>query len=183
MTTTRARTLVLNWQLRSTQLTENLNEKLVKALQKTRFSKDGSLLTFGVESPLLREEIEARLKRNGIFADASFQRDIVRMPVEAFVEFLDELLPAAVKEEVRARLVKDKQLPDKSFKALAKGVLGKLGEKVMGEIGKELAGDLVKGAGEVAGPAAERVSEFISGLLQGKAKQAVDFVQPGEFIA
>jgi hypothetical protein len=183
LTTTRTRSLVLNWQLRSAQLAENLDGRLIKSMQKTRFSKDGSFLTFGVESPLLREEIEARLKRNGVFADASFQKDIVRMSVEAFVEFLDELLPDDVKEDVRKLLIKDKQLPDKSFKALAKGVLGKLGEKVMGEIGKEVAGDVVAGAGAIAGPAAERVSNFIAGLLQGKGEQAADAIQPGEFFA
>ena len=55
------------------------------ALKKTRFSKDGTLLTFGIESPLLKEEVTARLKRKGIFADAAFSRELVKLPVEAFV--------------------------------------------------------------------------------------------------
>jgi hypothetical protein len=64
----------------------------VVALKKTRFSNDGKLLTFGVESPLLKEEITARLKRKGVFPDASFSKELVKLPVDAFVEFLDEIV-------------------------------------------------------------------------------------------
>ena len=181
ITPARARALVLNWQLRSADLARDLKDKLVVALQKTRFAKDGTLLTFGVESPLLREDITARLKRIGVYADSSFQKDLVRLPVEAFVEFLDTLLLDAVKMEVRRRLVRDKQLPDKSFKALATGVLTKLGEKVVGEVAKDFAGDIVEKAGDFAKPAAERVGGFIIGLLRGDADGAAGSVEPGEF--
>src|SRR5216684_3840683 len=143
ITPTRARSLVMNWQLRSTPAQSDLRQAIVNALKKTRFSKDGTLLAFGVESPLLKEEVAARLKRKGIFPDASFARELVKLPVKAFVEFLDEILDDETKKAVRATLVKDKQLPDKSFKALATGVLAKLGEKVAGEAGKEIAGDVV----------------------------------------
>jgi len=88
----------------------------VNALKKTRFSKDGTLLAFGVESPLLKEEVAARLKLKGIFPDASFARELVKLSVEAFVEFLDEILDDDTKKAVHSTLVKDKQLPDKSFK-------------------------------------------------------------------
>jgi hypothetical protein len=143
---------------------------LREALQRTRFSKDGTLLTYGIESPLLKEEVIARLKAKGVFADASFTRDIVRMPVDAFVEFLDELIDADTKKEFVIRLTKDKQLPDKSFKALAIGVLGKLGEKVAGEVGKEVAADVV-GA---ATPIAKEFGSFLTGLLREKGEQAAE---------
>ena len=117
MTTARARNLILNWQLRSTAVQTDLRQAIVDALGKTRFSKDGTLLTFGIESPLLKEEISARLRRKGVFSDASFSRELVKLPVEAFVEFLDEIVDEGTKKAVRATLVKDKQLPDNSFKA------------------------------------------------------------------
>jgi hypothetical protein len=183
ITPARTRTLVLNWQLRSADLARDLTDKLISVLQKTRFGKDGSFLTFGVESPLLREEIIARLKRRGVFADASFQKDLVRLPVDAFVEFFDDLLPIEVKTEVRERLIRDKQLPDKSFKALAIGVLGKLGEKVIGEVAKDLAGGIVEGAGKhLVEPAADRVGAFLTGLLRGDTSKAVDAIEHGEFL-
>jgi hypothetical protein len=130
ITPARARSLIMNWQLRTTPQQGDLRQAIVAALKKTRFTKDGTLLTFGVESPLFKEDIMARLKRKGVFADASFSKELVKLPVESFVDFLDEIVDEETKKEVRSTLVKDKQLPNTSFKALATGVLAKLGEKV-----------------------------------------------------
>lgn len=168
VTPAKVRSLLLNWQLRDPQWRDDLGGRLREALQRTRFSKDGTLLTFGIESPLLKEDVVARLKAKGVFADASFSRDIVRMPVEAFVEFLDDLIDPGTKREFVARLTKDKQLKDKSFKAIASGVLGKLGEKVADEVGKEVAADIV-GA---AAPVAKEFGAFLFGLLRSKGEEA-----------
>lgn len=170
ITPARVRNLLLNWQLRDPQWRNDLSAALRDALQKTRFSKDGTLLTFGIESPLLKEEVIARLKAKGVFSDASFSREIVRLPVDAFVEFLDELIDDETKRLFMAKLVKDKQLKDKSFKAIVGGVLSKLGEKVAGEVGKEVAADIV-GA---AGPVAQEFGQFLLGLLRDKADTAVN---------
>lgn len=175
----RARGLILNWQLRTTPRDSDLRPAIVEALKKTRFTKDGTVLTFGVESPLLKEEINARLKRRGVFSDASFSKELIRLPVEAFVEFLDEIVDDDTKKDVRATLVKDKQLPDRSFKALATGVLAKLGEKVAGEAGKAIAGEIV---GEVGKPAAKKVIGFLTGLLSGDAKGATKNITKDDFI-
>jgi hypothetical protein len=174
----RVRNLILNWQLRSTPPTGDLRDRIVAALKKTRFSGDGKSLAFGVESPLLKEDITARLKRKGVFPDASFSKELVKLPVEAFVEFLDDLVDADTKKEVKKTLVKDKQLPDKSFKALATGVLGKLCEKVAGEAGKEIAGELVSGVGK---PASEKAIGFVMGLLTGDAKGATKGITKDDF--
>jgi hypothetical protein len=156
----RARSLLMNWQLRSAPAGD-MRPAIVAVLKKTRFSADGSLMTFGVESPLLKEDITARLRAVGVFADASFSKELVRMPVDAFVEFLDGVVDDEVKKSVKKKLVEDKQLPERSFKALATGVLKKLGEKVADETG----GELAKGA-------ADKVSSFIGGLLNGDSKSA-----------
>jgi len=179
ITPTRARNLILNWQLRTTPRDGDLRQAIVAALKKTRFSKDGTLLTFGVESPLLKEEITARLKRKGVFPDASFSRELVKLPVDAFVAFLDEIVDEDTKKQVRTTLIKDKQLPDTSFKALATGVLAKLGEKVAGEVGKEFAGEV---AGKVAKPAADKAIGFLTGLLTGDAKAATKNIVKDDFI-
>lgn len=174
----RARALVFNWQLRTFSPTD-LRTAFAKAIKKTRFAKDGTLLTFGIESPLVREELIASLKRKGFFADASFSKEIVRLPVEALVEFLDEIIGEKEKEEVRSALVKDKQLPDTSFKALAKGVLMKLGEKVAGEVGKEVAGSI---ATKAAKPIIDKAVGFLSGILSGDPKSAVKGITKDDFV-
>jgi hypothetical protein len=174
ITPARVRNLLFNWQLRSTSAAADLRGALIAALQQTRFAKDGTLMSFGIESPLLREEIRARLRRRGVFADASFSQELVRLPVDAFVEFLDDLVDTDTKKALQTILVKDKQLPDRSFRAVATGVLMKLGGKVAGKAGEELAGDLAKGVGEaVFKPAIERATEFLTSLLKHDATAAV----------
>lgn len=66
--------------------------------------------------------------------------------VEAFVEFLEDLLDAETKEALRKILIEDKQLPDPSFKSLTTAILIKLAEKVAGKVGEDLAGSLVEAA-------------------------------------
>jgi hypothetical protein len=165
ITPSRVRNLILNWQLRSTPKDGDLRGAIVEALKKTRFSNDGKLLTFGIESPLLKEDIIARLKRKGVFPDASFSKELVKLPVDAFVEFLDEIVDDTTKKQVKDTLVKDNQIKDKSMKGLAIAVLTTLGEKFAGEIGKDMMGDLAK-------PFAEKASGFITALLAGNVKGA-----------
>ncbi|WP_157450277.1 hypothetical protein [Bradyrhizobium sp. ARR65] len=47
ITQSRVRSLVLNWQLRNTARDSDLRPAVVAALRKTRFSSDGTLLSFG----------------------------------------------------------------------------------------------------------------------------------------
>lgn len=184
LTPTRVRSLILNWQLRTRGQGMDLRGALVQALGKTRFAKDGSLLTFGIENPLLREEVEARLKRRGIFADASFSREIVRLPVDAFVEFLDDLVDEATKRELRRQLVEDHQLPDRSFKAIAAGLLGKMGEKVAGKAGEAVAGELLVSFGSKGvGTLADSVGAFLFNLLRNDAAAAIKSLRLDELIS
>lgn len=178
ITPARARRLLLNWQLRSTGTHADLRQSIINALKKTRFSKDGTLLTFGVENPLLREEIAARLKRKGVFPDVSFSKELVKLPVEAFVEFLDEIVDDETKTGICVTLVRDKQLPDTSFKALATGVLAKLGEKIAGEAGRKVAGAVI---GKAAKPAAEKAVAFLSGILTGNVKTATKNISKDDY--
>jgi hypothetical protein len=177
ITPTRVRTLVLNWQLRSTPPQTDMRGDIVEALKKTRYSGDGKSLTFGVESPLLREEIVARLKLKGVFPDASFSKELVKLPVDAFADFLDDVLDADTKKQVRTTLVKDKQLPDLSFKALATGILAKLGEKALGEASDTVAKKLVDST------SAQKAVGFVVGLLRGDAKGASRAITKDDYAA
>lgn len=111
------------------------------------------------------------MRKVGVFADASFARELVRMPFDAFVSFLDTVVDDETKKAVKAKLVKDKQLPDRSFKALATGVLMKLGEKVASEAG-----------GAIAKGVVDQVGDFIGGLLNGDAAAATKSIGKGDFI-
>ena len=117
-----------------------------------------------------------RHSRKGVFPDASFSKELVKLPAEAFVEFLDEIVDEETKKQVRSTLVKDKQIPDTSFKALATGVLVTLGKKAAGEAGGAL-------ADKVAKPAAEKAVSFLMGLLNGDARGATRSLAKDDVIA
>ncbi len=148
VTPAKARNLLFQWQLRSMGNGDNLKIDLVAALKSVRFANDGDLLSFGVESPLLREELRSRLKRRGVFADTSFSSEIIRISVEHFVEFLDDFLDDVEKKKMYQALIKDNQLKDTSFIATACRILKSVAEKAAGKAGAELTdlfGEAVRG--------------------------------------
>lgn len=169
ITPQKARNLLFQWQMRTAADEKILRKQLADCLSSVRFAKDGDLLTFGIESPLLREEMRARLKVMGIYVDGSFASEIVRIPVERFVEFLDAFLPNEQKEAMRNALVRDKQIADTSFKGIATAVLKKVATKAIGKIGDEL----VDGALEEAG-------DLISGLIKGDEATVARIAAPIE---
>jgi len=172
ITPMRARNLILAWQLRTTPQQRDLKKDIVAALKKSRFSKDGEYLTFGVESPLVKEEITARLKARGVFPDASFSKELVKLPVSAFVQFLDEVVDESTKAEVHAILVRDKHIADTSFKGLVTGVLIKLGSKLADRAGEEFAGEIVEKA----------ATGFLTGLLNGNLSAAANSLTKDDFV-
>ncbi len=148
VTPAKARNLLFQWQLRSMGKGDVLKNDLIEALTSVRFSKDGDLLSFGVESPILREELRSRLKHLRIYADASFSSEIVRISVEHFVEFLDNFLGEFEKKNIRQALLRDNQIEDNTYKAVAcrilKGIAEKAADKAGGEL-IDLFGEAVRG--------------------------------------
>ena len=62
VTPAKARNLLFQWQLRAMNDDTTLKDDLISALQSVRFTKDGDYMSFGVESPLLREELLCTVK-------------------------------------------------------------------------------------------------------------------------
>ena len=155
ITPTKARNLLFQWQLRNSNDKKTLEDGLAEALKSVRFGKDGSFLVFGIESPILREELRFRLKNLGVFADASFSSEIVRLKVEHFVEFLDGFLNKETTKKMHEALVKDGQVKDPSFKASAIRIMKHFAEKAIGPEGGEMV-------------------NFVQGLLEGKLNALKD---------
>lgn len=148
VTPAKARNLLFQWQLRSLGNGTALKDDLIAALRSVKFANEGNLLIFGIESPLLREELRSRLKRMGVYADASFSSEIVRLSVKHFVEFLDAFLDKKTKKVMHQALISDDQIKDRSFKAVAYRILKGVAKKAAGEVGDELTdlfGETVQG--------------------------------------
>ena len=140
ITPTKARNLLFQWQLRNSSDAQKLEERLREALQEVKFGKEGKYIVFGIESPIVREELRFRLKKLGIYADASFSSEIVRLSVEHFVEFLDGFLDEETKDKMHKALIRGGHVKDTSFKAATIRAIKGLAVKAIGPAGDELVG-------------------------------------------
>jgi hypothetical protein len=143
-----------------TQTDAALRDRIIQVISELRFVKDGSVIQFGVEDPLLREDVAARLKKLGATADSSFNRELVRIQLDAFVDFITDLMPEDRREIVREALIKA-GMADSSVKGVLLGALAKLGVKVAGSAGQVIA----KQAGELAGPAVKALLGSAAGAV------------------
>jgi hypothetical protein len=163
ITLTRVRSLKMQMALRDATQTEPvLHDRIIDTISSLRFAKDGSLIQFGIEDPLLREDIVARLKKLGATADSSFNRELVRIQLDAFVDFITDLMPDSRREVVRQSLIRA-GMTDDSLRGVLIGALTQLGKKAAGAAGEVVA----KQAGELAGPA-------IKALLKSAADTVTD---------
>jgi len=167
ITPMRVRSLKMQMELRDTTQTEDsLRARIVEALSRLRYAKDGDLIQFGIEDPLLREDIAARVKKLGATADSSFNRELVRIQIDAFVDFITDLMPEDRRELVRKALIKA-GMKDTSLEGLLVDALRTLGKKAAGELGDEIA----KQAAELAGPAIKDLLSSAGGIVTSTWKR------------
>ena len=144
VTPAKARNLLFQWQLRGDDQ-HRLQEELESALRHVRFTKDGGKIEFGVESPLLREELRSAVKRQGVYPDASFSPELVRVPVEQFADALDSLVDEGSKKAIVDALAEDGTLKAKTFGAIARRLLTDLVKAQVGDAAGEAVQGLVSG--------------------------------------
>lgn len=70
------------------------------------FSKKGKEIRFVIEDKYLRVAMNAKLRANHYFADTSFNRDIISLDEDTFVELIKLLVPNKKQKEVRDKLTK-----------------------------------------------------------------------------
>jgi len=168
-TPARVRSLTMQMQLRDTSQTDaSLVTRLVDRLSSARFVKDGAMISFGVEDPLLAADLAARLKSLGAFTDSSFNREIVKVPRDAFADLVNSLLPPDRREIVRKALVQA-GVPDGSWKGVLRGALAKAAEKVAGAAGEEATKELQ----DLAGPAIRDLFASVAKQITARWKSLV----------
>lgn len=93
----KVKSLYYEMQLRDEKLDgEWVKKQVRKLLQRSQLVTSGESGTprieVGMESPLLRKEVEAMLKRDGHFPDYSFNRDILRLTPEAYGVLIETVM-------------------------------------------------------------------------------------------
>jgi hypothetical protein len=178
ITPTRVRTLTMQMQLRDTaQTDDNLRGRIITCLVTSRFTKDGNQIQFGIEDPLLREDVAARLKQLGATADSSFNREMVKIQVDAFVDLIGSLLTADQKKTVEAALRKA-GVEKKGWRGVLRGAIGKLGEKVAGKAGEMFAEEI----GDLVGPAVKDLFGAGASTITSSWKQLFEKAKVDEIV-
>jgi hypothetical protein len=105
ITPAKARSLIFQYQLRHVSEADT-DKEVLQTIAEARYWKDGGNLAFGVESPLVRAAISAKLRQHGVFADVSLSGDILKVSPDQFGEVLVALLPASVAQDLTKKIAK-----------------------------------------------------------------------------
>lgn len=130
-----------------------LRKQFSLLLKRTRLKIDGQYtLTLPVEDRYLREGLSAQLKLLGHYSDGTFNRELLKLSLDAFADLANELLEA----EVADQLVNAVQQEDKKkgidesldqytvgniFRRLVRGVATDTTDKLV-ELGKDYLSDM-----------------------------------------
>jgi len=161
ITIAKAKALVVTWQMRRVTTHEQLEERLLQQFTKLRFQKDGTYVALGIGDTLVREYFVSELQNLEIYPDRSFAGEIVRVPLDGFLEYIARSAKKNAVDAVRTQLIKAKITPDTSAKGIIKEVVVKAAQKI-GE----------KAVGKAAETAVDKLGDFISGLFSGDAGKA-----------
>lgn len=165
VTPAKARSLIFQYQLR--HITEaDTDAAVLKTLGKARFWTDGSNLAFGVESPLIRAAIAAKMRERGVFADVSLSGDILKVSPDQFGEAIALLLPADAATALAKKLKKEGVNEGKVRLAIKR--LGKeAAEEYLKDQAKEALPGLLTNLGRLAIDRGPGATEYLSTAING----------------
>ncbi len=167
ITPSKARSLIFQYQLRHVSEADT-DKEVLKTIAGARYWKDGSNLAFGVESPLVRAAIAAKMRERGVFSDVSLSGDILKVSPEQFGEVLAVLLPAEVAKSLAKKLSKE-GVSESTVRRAIKKYGSSVAEEFIKDEGKTALQDLLKyvwnGAIEQGPDAIEYLSNVINGFM------------------
>lgn len=113
VTTTKARALLYQYDLRRAvaepdREAELLAEAIVVVDMSTDADDSRRLLTLGIESRFLREQLVERLKLAGVWSDARLNGELLVVKLERFVEAMPTVFPDGPYDDVIAQLQDEK---------------------------------------------------------------------------
>lgn len=136
ITPAKARNILFQYQLRFVD-GPTADAMILRTMASARFSVSGNNLVFGIESPLVRAAIQAKLRENGVFADISLSGEILHLPLDHFAHFITLLLTKEKISELERQLKKAGHLKRGSlvdaFKTAAEGAMKAGASSVIGE--------------------------------------------------
>lgn len=136
LTPARSRSLLFQYQLRHIDEARG-DEMVAVTLAKTNFSVDDKRLAFGIESPLVRAIIEAKLKTLGVFAEISLSGEVLKVSLDQLDLFITVLIGKERAKALELALKKEGYLKGKGLSAQLKKFGKKAGDGAAKEVGKQ----------------------------------------------
>ena len=85
-----------------------LRKSIGNCLASAKLVKNNKEIKFAIEDKYLRVALNAKLRENNFFADTSFNKDIVSLDSESFINMVSLLVPNDQKEKVLEKLTEIK---------------------------------------------------------------------------
>jgi len=134
--------------------------------QQPLFIKEGDKIGIEIGNPFLIDYLRHELKELHHITDGSFSPELVKLTKDAYIDLFEKFLPKDSKKKIKEALISAGAEPDKSFKGVMLGVLGKLGSKVADEAGSEAAKSIVKYLGPVLEGSVSKIKDTFTELYK-----------------
>ena len=145
VTKPKARSLLYQEALREKD--DNVNDELRKVLINPRIKKDNNgFFLIEVPYPLTMDRLRSKVRTMGYLTDGSFSGSIAKIPMNAMIQLVVELMPSTVQAELIDKL-HENGLPDTSLKGFVVATFRKVGQHIADDTGEEIAetvGETVK---------------------------------------
>lgn len=118
-----------------------LREYIGNCLINAKISRSGNEVKFGIEDKYYRVALNAKLRDNNFYADTSFNKEIVSLDVDAFVNMISLLVPNFQKQTILNNLegvVINEETRNKEGKEFLKGVIMGTTQKLSIDIVKKM---------------------------------------------
>ncbi len=148
ITKSKARSLLYQAALRE-ESDECSNEELLrKALSNPRIVKEGKFYLLEISDPLTMDRLRKKVRDYGFLSDGSFSGSIAKVPENALLKLVEDLIPHELKKTIQKQLVQA-GMSDRSLQGVLKGFLSHASKTVAGEVGENVAQSIGDSIGSV----------------------------------
>lgn len=107
---TRVKSLLLERNLRNIDFNDKkILNKLKQYLKNAELIKDQQYISLGIEDPLIRLDLEDRVKKLGSTPDYSFNKEILKINIAVFSQLLEHLLSDDERREIGRKMKENKK--------------------------------------------------------------------------
>lgn len=107
---TRVKSLLMERNLRNSDFNDDkILSKLKQYLKDAELIKDQQYISVAIDDPLIKLDIEDRVKKFGSTPDYSFNKEILKISISAFSHLLEDLLSKEERKRIEKKIINNKK--------------------------------------------------------------------------